>query len=283
MNPPDRLPRAARPTLLGRLLSTPSGMAGAVITGLVLIVGALADLLAPYDPLAPIGPSLSPPSAQHLMGTDALGRDLLSGVIVGARTSMMIALSVGAISMVIALLVGGAAGYAGGRVDDALMRFTEVVQVLPRFFLAIVAIAFLGPGTLNLILVLGLTSWVILARVIRVEVLSLRSREFVESARTTGASGPRILCSEILPNALPVGIVYVALLLAFIILIEASLGFLGLGDPNTVSWGLLAGQAQDFLRVAWWLSVFPGLAITITVLGLNLLGDGLTDALGRRS
>ncbi|REK19887.1 MAG: ABC transporter permease [Actinobacteria bacterium] len=269
-------------TLIGRLFATTSGKVGAIVTLIVLLVAIFADVLAPYDPLSPIGPSLSPPTREHLMGTDALGRDLLSGVIHGARTSMVIALSVGAVAMVIGVLVGGISGYAGGRLDDILMRFTEIVQVLPRFFLAILAVAFFGPGLLTLILVLGLTSWVILARVIRAEVLSLRAREFVDSALTQGARGSRVLFREILPNAIPVGIIYLALLLAFIILIEASLGFLGLGDPNAISWGFLAGQAQQFLRVAWWLSVFPGLAITATVLGLNLLGDGLTDALGRR-
>lgn len=269
-------------SLVGRLFSTASGAVGASITILVLLVAVFADILAPFEPLSPIGPSLSPPSSTYWMGTDALGRDLYSGVIYGARTSMIIALSVGAISLFLGVLVGAVSGFVGGKVDDVLMRLTEVVQVLPRFFLAIVAVAFFGSGLLTLVLVLGLTSWVILARVIRAEVLSLKSREYVDSARTQGASGTRILLREILPNALPVGIVYLALLLAFIILIEASLGFLGLGDPNGVSWGLLAGQAQRFLRVAWWLSVFPGLAITLTVLGLNLLGDGLTDALGRR-
>lgn len=269
-------------SVIGRLFSTPSGTAGALVTLLVLVVAALADVLAPYDPLSPVGPSLASPSSTYLMGTDALGRDLFSGVVYGARTSMVIAVSVGAVALVLGVLVGGVSGYAGGRIDDVLMRFTEVVQVMPRFFLAILAAAFFGSGQLTLILVLGLTSWVILARVIRAEVLSLKSREYVESARTQGASGGRILFREILPNALPVGVIYLALLLAFIILIEASLGFLGLSDPNAVSWGYLAGQAQRFLRVAWWLSLFPGLAITVTVLGLNLLGDGLTDALGRR-
>ena len=274
--------RASGRSLIRRLVSSPSGLTGFLVVSIVMLVGIFASQIAPFDPLSPTGPPLSPPTAEHWMGTDALGRDLFSGVVYGARTSMIIALAVGAISMLIAVVVGGISGYVGGRIDDALMRFTEIVQVLPRFFLAIVAIAFLGPGTFNLILVLGVTSWVILARVIRAEVLSLRTREFVESARTQGAGKWRILFSEILPNALPVSIVYLALLLAFIILVEASLGFLGLGDPNLVSWGFLAGQAQRFLRVAWWLSVFPGLAITVTVLGLNLLGDGLTDSLGRR-
>jgi peptide/nickel transport system permease protein len=162
------------------------------------------------------------------------------------------------------------------------MRLTEIVQVVPRFFLAILAIALFGTSQLVLISVFGFTSWVVLARVVRAEVLSLKEREFVQAARSQGASSLHILLREILPNALPVTIVYLALLLAHVILLEASLGFLGLGDPNTISWGYLAGQAQQFLRVAWWMSVFPGLAITLTVLGLNLLGDSLTDVLGHR-
>lgn len=273
---------ASRRRLFRELFASPSGLTGTFIVLTVIVVGLFADVLAPYDPLSPLGPSLSPPSSEHLMGTDALGRDVWSGIIHGARSSLLIAFGVGGVAFVIALLIGGTAGFYGGRVDDALMRFTELVQVMPQFFLAILAIAFLGPGTLTLIVVLGLTSWEIMARVIRSEVLSLRSREYVEAARTQGASGRRLLFVEILPNALPVTIVYLALLLAFVILVEASLGFLGLGDPNIVTWGFLAGEAQQFLRVAWWLSLFPGLAITVTVLGLNLLGDGLTDALGRR-
>ena len=266
----------------GRLFATASGKVGVAVTLLVMLVAVFADLLAPYDPLSPVGPALRPPIAARPLGPDALGRDLLIGVIEGARTSMLIAVSVGALALVIGVLVGGVSGYVGGRLDDLLMRFTEIVQVLPRFFLAIVAVAFFGPGLLTLILVLGLTSWVILARVIRVEVMSLRSREFVDSALTQGARDSRVLFREILPNALPVGVIYLALLLAFIILIEASLGFLGLGDPNAISWGFLAGQAQQFLRVAWWLSVFPGLAITITVLGLNVVGVRHADPLGTR-
>lgn len=273
-------PELRGPGLLGRLLRTPAGAAGGALTALVLTVGLLADVLAPADPLLPVGPSLSPPSRAHLMGTDALGRDLLSGVVHGARTSVLIVVLVGAIVLVVGLAVGLASGYRGGRTDDVLMRVTELIQVLPRFFLAVVAIALFGPGLELLVVVLGLTSWATLARVVRAEVLTVSREDFVDSARALGASHLRIVCRHVLPNALPPAVVYLGLVLAQVLLLEASLGFLGLGDPNLVSWGYLAGQAQEFLRVAWWLSFFPGLAIALAVLGLNLFGDGLTRAMG---
>ena len=257
-------------------------MIGLSLTLLIVSVALLAGALAPYDPFAPIGPPLAGPSAAHPMGTDALGRDLLSGVILGTRTSLVVAGSVGLLVLLIGALVGTVSGYRGGLLDDALMRGTELFQTLPRFFLAIIVIALFGPGLDHLVLVLGVTSWALVARVVRSQVLTLRHREFVEAAQASGASGTRILLREILPNALPPAIVYVGLLLAEIILLEASLGFLGLGDPGVISWGYLAGQAQRFLRVAWWLSLFPGLAIVVAVLGLNLLGDALIDVFGGR-
>ncbi len=263
-----------------RLVRRPAGVVGIVLTGAVVAVGLLAPVLAPFDPFAVVGPSLSPPSGAHPMGTDALGRDLLSGVIFGARTSLVVAGLVGVLVLVIGVVVGTISSYLGGWTDDLLMRMTELFQVLPRFFLAIVVIAFFGAGLGLLVLVLGLTSWALLARVVRSEVLSLKEREFVEAARASGASGARIVVQEILPNALPAGLAFLGLILAQVLLIEASLGFIGLGDPNVVSWGYLASQAQRFLRVAWWMSVFPGLAIAVAVLGLNLLSDALTDVLG---
>ncbi len=281
--PAPRLGSAAgrpRRGVLRRLVRRPAGIIGLVITALVVAVGVLAPLLAPADPFAVEGPPLAPPSWSHPMGTDGLGRDLLSGVILGARTSLMVAGGVGALVLVIGVAVGTLSSYWGGRADDALMRLTELFQVLPRFFLAIVVIAFFGPGLDRVVLVLGLTSWALLARVIRAEVLSLKEREFVEAARSAGASDARVMVREILPNALPAGAVFLGLVLAQVLLVEASLGFIGLGDPNVVSWGFLASQAQRFLRVAWWLSVFPGLAIAVAVLGLNLLSDALTDVLG---
>ncbi|CAN5485484.1 ABC transporter permease [soil metagenome] len=248
----------------------------------VLAVAVLADVIAPFDPLLPVGPSLSPPSIVYLMGTDDLGRDLFSGVIHGTRTSTIIALGVGAIALVIGTLVGTVAGQRGGLVDDVLMRITEFFQVLPRFFVAVLAVALFGAGLDRLVLVLGLTSWPILARVIRAEVLSLRTRGFVEAAVALGASDLQILRRAILPNAMSPVIVFLTLLLGQVLLLEASLGFLGLSDPNAISWGYLANQAQRFLRIAWWMWLFPGAAIMIAVLALNLLGDALTrDTSGR--
>lgn len=273
---------ARRRRLSRRLLRTPAGILGILITVAVFAVAIFADVLAPGSPFQPVGPALHPPSTAYPMGTDDLGRDLLAGIIHGARTSLLVAVLVGIVALVIGVSVGTVSGYRGGLVDDALMRFTELFQVLPRFFLAIVVIAVLGPGIDRLILVLGLTSWAILARVVRAEVMSLRQREFVEASIASGASAARVVVREILPNALPAMVVFLGLLLAQVILLEASLGFIGLGDPSNISWGYLAGQAQSFLRVAWWMSFFPGMAIVVAVLGLNLLGDAFNDVLGGR-
>lgn len=281
--------RDAEPPLRGRrrfawrLFGSPAGFAGACCLVLVGAAAVLAATAAPFDPFSAVGPSLSPPSLDHPMGTDGLGRDVFSGVLFGARTSLLIAGGVGGLALGIGLVVGTISGYRGGWVDDVLMRITELFQTLPRFFLAIVVIAMFGPGLDRLILVLGFTSWAILARVVRAEVLSVREQEFVEAAVANGATAVRIVVREILPNVLPAAVVFLALVLAQVMLIEASLGFLGLGDPNAMSWGFLAGQAQRFLRVAWWLSFFPGMAIVVAVLGFNLLADALNDVLaGRR-
>lgn len=279
----DTAPIARRPHLLARTLHSPAGAVGAGLTLLLAGVGALAPLLAPADPFAVDGPALAAPSAGYPLGTDALGRDVLSGILYGARTSLLVAGVVAVIVVAVGTTVGLLSAYLGGWVDDALMRATEMFQVLPRFFLALVVIAFFGPGLDRLVLVLGVTSWPLLARVVRAEVLSLRHREFVDAARIHGASTARILLRELLPNALPPGIALVGLVVAQVILIESGLSFLGLGDPDLISWGAMASEGQRFLRVAWWLSLFPGLAILLAVLGLNLLADAATDALaGRR-
>lgn len=265
-----------------RVLRRPAGAIGLALTGLFALTAAFAPLLSPADPFSVDGPSLGRPSGRYLMGTDALGRDILSGVVHGARTALLVTGVVAVMVLVIGVVVGTTAGWAGGRLDDVLTRATELFQVLPRFFLAIVVVALFGPGLNRLILVLGLTSWVLLARVIRAEVLSLREREFVEAASASGASGLRIVVREILPNALPVAVAYLGLVLAQVLLIEASLGFLGLGDPNVISWGAMASDARQFARVAWWLPFFPGMAVVLAVLGLNLLADGVTDVLSGR-
>ncbi|MCV0403724.1 MAG: ABC transporter permease [Chloroflexi bacterium] len=281
-----RARRAVRLAAVGRLARrfgrSPSAILGTLLTVTLVAVAALADVLAPHDPLAIVGPPLGAPDAAFLMGTDDLGRDLLSGIILGARTSLAVAAGVGALVLAIGLPIGIVAGYRGGVVDDLLMRFTELFQVLPRFFLAIVVIALFGPGLDRLIVVLGVTSWPEVARIVRAQTLSLREREFIDAARALGSSQPRLIRHELLPNVIPATAVILALVMGQVLLIEASLGFLGLGDPNAISWGYLAGQAQRFLRVAWWLSVFPGVALILAVLAFNLLSDGLNDQVDRR-
>jgi peptide/nickel transport system permease protein len=265
-----------------RILRSGAGRVGIVVTCGLLAVALVAGRIAPADPFASVGPVLSSPTPTHPMGTDDLGRDLLSGVVHGTRTSLLLALIVSVLTGVIGVVVGALAAWEGGRVDDALMRVTEFVQVVPRFFLAVIVIALFGPGLDRLALLLALTSWPWIARVVRAEVLSLKQREFVEAARSLGAGRSRVLFREVLPNALPPVVVVVSLNAASVILIEAGLSFLGLGDPDVVSLGYLATNAQRFLRVAWWMAAFPGATITLAVVGLNLLGDGLNDVLNPR-
>jgi peptide/nickel transport system permease protein len=274
-------PRAPRFGLF-RILRTGGGLAGIVLLCGLLAVALLAARIAPSDPFASVGPPLSAPTLGHPMGTDDLGRDLLSGVAHGTRTSLGLALAVSILTGLIGVIVGALAGWEGGRLDGALMRLTEFVQVVPRFFLAVIVIALFGAGLDRLAFVLALTSWPWIARVVRAEVLSLKQREFVEAARSLGAGRARVLLREVLPNALPPVVVAVSLSAASVILIEAGLSFLGLGDPDVVSLGYLANNAQRFLRVAWWMAVFPGAAIALAVLGLNLLGDGLNEVLNPR-
>lgn len=250
---------------------------------LVLVgVAVFAPWLAPADPFAITGPGLSPPSAGHPFGTDALGRDMYSATLRGARVSLLVAVFVAALVLAIGGAVGLIAGYFGGVIDAALTRITELFQVLPRFFLAIIVIALFGPGLDRIVLTLGLTSWPTLARVVRGETRALRGIGFVRAAEASGASPARVLARELIPNVLPAALVVVGLTVGQVLLLEASLGFLGLGDPQQLSWGSLAGQAQGFLRVAWWLPLFPGLAITAAVLGFNLLADALTEVLAGR-
>ena len=267
---------------LFRVLRSGVGLAGVVLMCGLLAVALLAGRIAPSDPFASVGPPLSAPTLGHPMGTDDLGRDLLSGVAHGTRTSLVLAFVVSIFTGLIGVIVGALAGWEGGRLDGVLMRLTEFVQVVPRFFLAVIVIALFGAGLDRLALVLALTSWPWIARVVRAEVLSLKQREFVEAARSLGAGRARVLLREVLPNALPPVVVAVSLSAASVILIEAGLSFLGLGDANVVSLGYLANNAQRFLRVAWWMAVFPGVAIAIAVLGLNLLGDGLNEVLNPR-
>lgn len=246
---------------------------GLLLVSFSLIAAIGAPYLAPFDPFASVAAPFQPPSAQHWLGTDDLGRDLFSAIIYGARTSLVVGLTVAGLALLLGTAIGLISGFAGGWTDEGLMRLTELFQILPRFFLAIVVIALFGTNLVNLMLVLALTSWSGLARIGRAEVLSLRERDFILGARTVGVKPARILWRHLLPNAIQPLLAAAALIVSSAILTEAGLSFLGLGDPNTISWGYLLNNAQPFIRRAWWLPVFPGLAIVITVLGLTLLLD----------
>lgn len=265
-----------------RILRQPAAAVGAIIM-LVLIVTAVgADVIAPHDPFSTSTEAFRPPSAVHLFGTDDLGRDVFSGVVHGARVSLLVGLVSALTATLIGVLVGGLAGYAGSLVDDVLMRLTEVFMVVPRFFLVLVVVSLFGGSIWLIVLVLGLTMWPSTARLLRSQVLSLRTRDYVVAARAIGVSEPGILIRHVLPAALPPVITQAALQVGGAILTEAGLSFLGLGDRNVMSWGIILNDAQQFVRQAWWISAFPGLAITLTVLAMNLVADGLNEAFDPR-
>lgn len=257
-------------------------LTGAAMLAVLASAAALADALAPDGPLRAMGAPLQPPMPQHWLGTDDLGRDVFARLVHGARVSLAIGFLTALVSAVIGTLVGSVAGYMGHWVDDVLMRLTELVQVLPRFFLAIVVVALFDSSAWLIVALLGLTFWPGTARLLRAQVLSLREREFVLAARAVGMGEVRVLWRHILPNALPLVLVTAALQVGTAMLVESALSFLGLGDQAVVSWGGMLSGAQAFVRTAWWTSVFPGLAIVLTVLAANLVADGLQDALDPR-
>ena len=261
-------------------------IAGLALTALAVLLAIFGGAIAPFDPFATRFPALQPPSAAHWLGTDDLGRDTFSGVVAGARASLLVGAATAAVAGLLGTAVGAVAGYYGGIVDDALMRLTELVQIVPRFFLALLVAALFGPSLLFLTLLLALTFWPTTARIVRSQILTLRSREWVIAARAIGLGEMRILLRHVVPHALGLIIVTGTLQIGAAILVEASLSFLGLGDRSVISWGYMLNNAQPFLRVAWWLSVFPGIALVLTVLGTNLLGDalyGLWDPSRRRA
>jgi peptide/nickel transport system permease protein len=259
-------------------------VAGGIVVVCLAALAVLAPVLAPYDPAAyDVKRILLQPSASHWFGTDQLGRDVLSRMLFGARISMAVGfISVG-IAVLLGTLIGTVAAYYGGRVDEALMRFVDLMLNFPRFFLLLTLIALLRPSIWVIIAVIGFTGWMGLARLVRGEILSLREREFVLGARALGAPDARIMLRHILPNALVPVLVSATLGVAAAILTESGLSFLGLGvQPPTPSWGNILIDGKANIEIAWWLSVFPGLAILLTVLAYNLLGEGLRDALDPR-
>ena len=249
-----------------------------LIIGFVL-AATLAYQLSPYDPFALGDETLIAPRGDHWMGTDDLGRDTLSRVIHGSRVPLLVGFLATAASMALGILIGSLSGYFGGRTDIILMRVTEYVLVVPRFFLALLVVAMLGTGIEKIILVIGILGWPEVARVVRAQFLTFREREFVIAARAIGASHTKVIFREILPNAIPPAVVVASILVARAILLEAGLSFLGLGDPNLISWGSLLSEAQERISASVWLALFPGLAISLLVLCINLFGDGINDVL----
>ncbi|MDQ3389030.1 MAG: ABC transporter permease [Gemmatimonadota bacterium] len=261
-------------------------MAGLIIMLLLYAVTLLTPLIAPFDPAMQgdiVSTRYLPPSAEHLMGTDKFGRDILSRVLYGARISLSIGFIAVGISITLGTLVGSLSGYYGGVVDGVLMRITDMMLAFPRLVLLIVVIALFEPSIWLVVIVLGLTGWMGTARIVRGEVLSLREREFVQAARALGMGDVRIILRHVIPNTLAPVIVSATLGIGLTILTEASLSFLGLGvQPPTASWGNMVSDGRDALISAWWIATFPGLAIVFTVIAFNLLGDGLRDALDPR-
>jgi len=249
-----------------------------------VVLAVLAPHLYPGDPLDMVGAPFEWPGSdpQFWLGTDSLGRDVAAGIAHGTRVSLLIGAASAGLGLVIGTLVGAVGGYFGGFTDDVLVRLTELFQTVPSFLLVIVIVAIGRPNVVVIALAIGIASWPTVARIVRAEFRRLRRSDFVLAARSAGFSDTRIIFGEILPNALPPVIVTASVMVASAILIESSLSFLGMGDPNVVSWGAMIGSGRDSLRTAWYLTAIPGAAIVLAVLALNLLGDGLNEALNPR-
>ena len=265
-------------------LTNPAALAGSLLLLAMVALALTASMVFPGDPLDMAArPMLAPlQDPKFLLGSDSLGRNVAAGLAHGARVSLAVGLVAATLSLLIGVLIGALGGYFGGWLDDALVRLTELVQTVPSFLLVIVIVAIGQPSVQVIVLAIGLASWPMIARLVRAEFRSLRESEFVMAARSQGFGHGRIIFQEILPNALPPVIVSVSVLVATAILMESALAFVGLGDPNVVSWGSMIGEGRAHLRTAWSLSALPGTAIVITVLSLNLVGDGLNDALNPR-
>ncbi len=257
-----------------------TGLLGLVLVVALALVALLAPFIAPHDPFRTSRTSFSPPLVTdgYLLGTDHLGRDVLSNVIWGARVSLLVGVAAALTATLIGVFIGSISGFFGGWFDELLMRITEFFQIIPRFVLALIVVAFFGSGLLNLILVIGILSWPQTARLVRSQYLSHKTLPYVDAGRALGMRSARLIFIEILPNVMAPVLVVASLDVAQAILLEASLGFFGLGDPNLTSWGGMLNTAQSYMQRAWWMSVFPGICISLAVLGFNLLGDGLTEA-----
>ena len=260
-----------------------SALIGLFILALVIFIAATAHLFFPEDPFKLIGQSMSPPGENgFLLGSDTLGRDVAAGMAHGARVSLLIGLLATSVAVTLGVVLGALAGYFGGWVDDVLMRITEMFQTIPSFIFAILIVAIMKPSIQSVIIAIAVVSWPAVARLVRGEFMAMRNREFVQACHIIGMSDWRIMARQILPNCLSPIIVTGSLMVATAILIESGLAFLGLGDPNIISWGFQIGAGRTVLRSAWWVCTFPGIAIMLTVLAINLVGEGLNDALNPR-
>ena len=255
-----------------------------IVVGILVVLAVMAPLLAPWDPHKPdTRRILAGPSASHWLGTDQLGRDVLARVLYGARISLAVGfISVG-IAAVIGIILGSAAGYHGGLADAVIMRLVDLMLVFPRFFLLLAVLAFLQPSIWTIMAVIGVTGWMGVARLVRAEFLTLKEREFVIWSESVGASASRVIFRHILPNAMAPVLVAMTLGIPAAILTESGLSFLGLGvQPPYATWGNILNDGKDSIEIAWWMTVYPGLAILVTVLSYNLLGEGIRDALDPR-
>lgn len=271
-------------SLAARFLRSPEGMAGLVLLLLPVLAALGAPLLFPGDPLAIAGPALTPPFSDPALplGTDRLGRDVLAGLLHGARASLAVGLATALVAIVFGALVGTVAGFAGGLADEALMRLTEAFQTVPGFLLALAFVSVAGASLPVVVFAIALGAWTGPARLARAEVLSIRERDYVAAARVVGMRPVEIALREVLPNALPPVLALSSVIVANAVLVEAALSFLGLGDPNIVTWGSMIAEGRNVLRSAPFLSIVPGLGLVVTVLGVYLASEGLADALSAR-
>ena len=268
--------------LLRRFARNRPAVAGLAVLAAVAALALLAPTLYPQSPFEMIGKPFEPPLASTLLGTDQLGRDVTAGVVHGARVTLLIGLVATLIAVALGATLGGIAGYFGGWLDTLLMRLTEIFQTIPFFLFAILLVAVLTPSVQSVVLAIAVVSWPPMARLVRSEFLSMRNREFVQACVAMGMGHGRIILRHILPNSLSAIIVTGSLMVATAILIESGLSFLGLTDPNLMSWGFIIGSGRTVLRTAWWVIAMPGIAILLTVMAINLVGEGLNDALNPR-
>ena len=271
-------------SLVARLIRTPEGLAGLLLLALPVLAAFAAPFLFPGDPLAIRGPALVPLLSDPAfpLGTDRLGRDVLAGLVHGARASLVVGLATAMVAVLFGALVGAVAGFAGGLVDEALMRLTEAFQTVPGFLLALAFVSVAGASLPVVVLAIALGAWTGPARLARAEVLSIRARDYVAAARVVGMHPAEIVLREVLPNALPPVLALSSVIVANAILVEAALSFLGLGDPNIVTWGSMIAEGRNVLRSAPFLSIVPGLGLVFTVLGVYLVSEGLAEALAAR-